>query len=203
MEAPLSSGRYRWRVADIALVSVIAVASAFIYWGFSLISNVPWSFLQSILPGLAGLINGGWLFAAPLAAIIVRKPGAALYAEVVAAALEALMGNQWGGVHTIAIGFAQGLGAELVFLFVAYKAWNLLTTTLSGLLAGVGCWSYSFFTHLQGISFTGKYGITYLLTSCLSGAIIAGIFMWYLYKAIALTGALNYFASGRAVTSRA
>ncbi|MBW3091694.1 ECF transporter S component [Bifidobacterium sp. 82T10] len=190
---------FKWRVVDIAVASVIGVASAFIYWIVALVINAPWAALDAIIPGLAGLLNGLWLFAAPLAAIIVRKPGAAVYAEVVAGVLEALMGNQWGGLSTFAIALVQGLFAELAFLFVAYKVWNLGITILSGALSGVGCWGYSFFSNLQAIDLTGPYGIMYLVSTALSGLVIAGVLMWYLYIAIAKTGALDKFASGREV----
>ena len=75
----------KWRVVDIAVASVIGVASALIYWVVAIATAAPWSALEAIIPGLAGVFNGLWLFAGPLAAIIVRKPGAAVYAEVVAA----------------------------------------------------------------------------------------------------------------------
>ena len=151
------------------------------------------------MPGLAGIFNGLWLFAGPLAAIIVRKPGAALYAEIVAGVLEALMGNMWGGVETFLIALVQGLFAEIAFAVFAYKKWNLGVTVLSGALSGVGCWGYSFFTHLQAIDLGGSYGVVYLITTVLSGALVAGVVMWYLYLGIARTGALDQFASGRAV----
>lgn len=48
----------RWRVADIAVASAIAVVSAVIYWVVSAFCTVPWNFLESITPGMAGLING-------------------------------------------------------------------------------------------------------------------------------------------------
>ena len=114
----------QWRVADIAVASVIGVVSAFIYWVVAMFSEVPWTALNSILPGFAGLINGLWLFAAPLAAVIVRKPGAAIYAEVVAGVLEALMGNQWGGAETFAIA---------VFRVCLLKLRSLFSLTRSGI----------------------------------------------------------------------
>lgn len=191
--------RYRWRVVDIAVASVIGVASALIYWLVALLTSAPWGVLEAVIPGLAGLFNGLWLFAGPLAAIIVRKPGAALYAEVVAGVLEALMGNMWGGVETFLIALVQGLCAEIAFAIVAYKTYNLAIATLSGALSGIGCGGYSFFTHLQAIDLGGSYGIVYLLTTVISGALIAGVAMWYLYRAIARTGALDQFASGREV----
>lgn len=189
----------KWRVVDIAVASVIGVASALIYWLVAFFSAAPWGFLEAVVPGLAGVINGLWLFAGPLAAIIVRKPGAALYAELVAGVLEALMGNMWGGVSTFLIAFAQGLGAEIAFAVFLYRKWNLGTTVLSGALSGVGCWAYSFLTNLQAIDVGKTYGVVYLLATVVSGALIAGVAMWYLYIAIAKTGALDNFESGRRI----
>ncbi|KFI58862.1 Hydroxymethylpyrimidine transport system permease protein [Bifidobacterium gallicum DSM 20093 = LMG 11596] len=89
------------------------------------------------------------------------------------------------------------MGAELAFALLRYSKWNLGSMLLSGALAGVGSWGYSFFTNLQAIDVTGPYGITYLITSVISGALVAGLAMWYLFRAIARTGALDNFASGR------
>ncbi|MBM6699129.1 ECF transporter S component [Bifidobacterium pullorum subsp. saeculare] len=195
----VAKANYRWRVVDIAVASMIGVASALIYWGVAIVTAGPWSALDALVPGLPGIINGLWLFAGPLAAIIVRKPGAAIYAEIVAGVLEALMGNQWGGLETFAIALVQGLGAEIAFAVVAYRKWNLALTMLSGVLSGVCCWAYSFVEHMQGMSITGSYGIVYLITSVISGAVFAGLLMWAAYRAIAKTGALDKFASGREV----
>ncbi|MFU0539200.1 ECF transporter S component [Gardnerella vaginalis] len=189
----------RWRVADIAAASVIAVASALVYWVVAITSSAPWALFESVLPGFGGLMNGLWLFAGPLAAIIVRKPGAAIYAEVVAGVLEALLGNQWGGWSTFVIALVQGIGAEIAFAAFMYKRWTLDSIVLSGVLSGVGCWAYSFIKHFQGIDLVGSYGIAYLVTTAVSGAVIAGVLMWYLFKAVANTGALDHFASGREI----
>ncbi|WP_420897202.1 ECF transporter S component [Bifidobacterium dolichotidis] len=195
--------RLRWRVVDIAVASVIGVASALIYWVAAIATYAPWGVLEAILPGLAGIVNGLWLFAGPLAAVIIRKPGAALYAEVVAGVLEALLGNQWGGIGTLIIALAQGAGAELAFACFKYRKWNLPTMLLSGALAGVGSWAYSFLTNLQAVDVASSYGIVYLVTSVISGMLIAGVAMWYLFTAIARTGALDQFSSGREQRAKA
>ncbi|WP_419004126.1 ECF transporter S component [Bifidobacterium pullorum] len=192
----------KWRVVDIAVASVIGVASALIYWVVAIATAAPWSALEASIPGLAGVFNGLWLFAGPLAAIIVRKPGAAVYAEVVAGVLEALMGNMWGGVETFLIALVQGLFAEIAFLIFAYRKWNLPVTILSGALSGVACWGYSFLTNLQAIDVFQTYGVVYVLTTVISGIVFAGVLMWYLYIALAKTGALDKFASGREVRGR-
>ncbi len=192
----------QWRVADIAVASVIGVVSSFIYWLVAVFYAVPWTALDNIVPGFGGLLNGLWLFAAPLAAVIVRKPGAAIYAEVVAGVLEALMGNQWGGAATFGIAVFQGLFAEIAFIIFAYKKWNLGTMVLSGALTGIGCWAYTFLDKLQAISFFGKYGLPYFVSTVVSGIVIAGVLMWFLYIGIAKTGALDQFASGREIREK-
>lgn len=188
-----------WRVVDIAVASVIGVASALIYWLVATLTYGPWAALDVLVPGLPGLFNGLWLFAGPLAAVIVRKPGAAIYAEVVAGVLEALLGNMWGGAATFLIALVQGIMAEIAFLVFAYRKWTLPITILSGALSGLGCWGYSFFTNLQAIDLGGSYGVMYLVTTVISGIVFAGVLMWFLYVAIAKTGALDKFASGREV----
>ncbi|RBQ00138.1 ABC transporter permease [Bifidobacterium xylocopae] len=194
---PARSHRFRWRVADISVASVIGVASALIYWLVAMISVAPIPILEGIVPGLGGLFNGLWLFAGPLALLIVRKPGAGVYAEVVAAVLESLMGSQWVPVETFLIGLLQGAMAELAFLPFAYKVWNMATTLLSGVLSAVGCWLYMFVTNLQAISISGPYGLVSLLATVASGLVFAGFIVWHLYLAIAGTGALDRFESGR------
>ncbi|AKV56101.1 ABC transporter permease [Bifidobacterium actinocoloniiforme DSM 22766] len=188
-------------MADIAVASVIGVASALIYWLVAMLVAAPTPILEGIVPGLAGVFNGLWLFAGPLALVIVRKPGAGVYAEVVAAVLEALLGSQWVPVETFLIGLLQGIMAELAFLFFAYRVWNLATTLLSGALSAVGCWLYVFLTNLQAISLTGPYGLVCFLTTLASGLLFAGFLVWRLYLAIAHTGALDRFESGRLARS--
>jgi energy-coupling factor transport system substrate-specific component len=186
----------KWRVVDIVVASIIAVASGVIFWAWDLICTAPINLLAPIAPGFEGLLNGFWLFAGPLAAIIVRKPGAALYAEVLAAFLELTFGNQWGIGGSLIVGITQGLFAEIGFAIFAYKVWNVWSTLVSGAFAGIGCWIYYFFTN-PGLGFLGQYGVIYLLTSVVSGALLAGVVMWFICKAIAATGVLDRFESGR------
>ena len=84
-QRPLS---YHWRPVDIAVTAVIGVVSGLIFWLVDLVITPLYTLLEGALPGLAGLTFGLWYFAGVLAIIIVRKPGAAFFAEVVAAALE-------------------------------------------------------------------------------------------------------------------
>ncbi|OZG67420.1 ECF transporter S component [Bifidobacterium eulemuris] len=186
----------RWRVTDITTTAVIAVASGLVFWGAGLISE-PLGSMLAIVPGMQALIYGVFYFAGPLAAVIVRKPGAALFCELVAAMVEAVIGSHWGGAGTILPGIVQGLGAELAFLFFAYRMWNIGVTMLAGALSAVGGVIVSYFLYNVGMSLLDPYMVVNLLCNVISGAVIAGALTWWLYKAIAATGALDRLAGGR------
>lgn len=184
----------RWRVVDLVTATAIAAASGLVFWMWDFICTAPLTLFGAVTPEFEGILNAFWLFAGPLAAIIIRKPGAALYAETVAAMLELLLGNQWGAGGSLVVGIMQGVGAELGFALLAYRVWNLASTMLSGALAGLGCGIYYWITN-------PGWGVlrasVYLATSVVSGALIAGGLSWVLYRMLMKTGALDHFASGR------
>jgi energy-coupling factor transport system permease protein len=185
---------FRWRVVDIVVAAVLAVASGVGYWGWDAASTPLGEPLKAALPGLQGLLSGVWLFAGVLVALIVRKPGAALFAEFVAAFVELLLGGPWGPVDLLE-GLLQGIGAELVFAIFLYSSWRLGTAVLAGAAAGVGLTVFDLIVYYpgSGASFDWIYGIT----SVLSGAVIAGLLSWLVVRALARTGALSRFAAGR------
>ena len=71
----------KWRVVDIVVAAIVAVASGVIFWAWDFIYAVPTALFDSLTPGLGGLFHFMWLFAGPLVAIIIRKPGAASSAK--------------------------------------------------------------------------------------------------------------------------
>ena len=94
----------------------------------------PGIYLRQVdLPGVQTFVQ---FFAAVLGGLIVRKPGAAIYTELIAATVSALIGSQWG-FGTLMSGLVQGLGAELVFALFLYANWNVFTAVLAGAGAGV------------------------------------------------------------------
>jgi energy-coupling factor transport system substrate-specific component len=192
---------WRWRVVDIVVASVLAVASGLIFVFWNIASNPLSAPLTAALPGLQGLVNGGWLFAGVLTALVIRKPGAALYGELVAASVSALVGNQWGGLLTIESGLVQGLGAELVFAVFLYRRWNLPVAVAAGAVAALALAINDMFLWYPGA--TSAFTSIYTVSSIVSGAIIAGVLSWFVVRALAKTGALSRFDSGRVATSSA
>jgi len=194
-DRPTSRPRsYRWRVVDIVVASVLAVAAGLVFVLWNIASNPIGAPLGAVLPGLQALLGGGWLFAGVLTALVIRKPGAALYGEMVAATVSALVGNQWG-VLTLESGLVQGLAAELVFAVFLYRAWNLPVAVLSGAAAGLALAINDLILWYPGSAAT--FSAIYVVSAIVSGALIAGALSWFVVRGLAKTGALSRFPSGR------
>lgn len=190
---------WRWRVVDIVVASVVAVACALIFLLWNVGYTGPSTLLEPLLPGLQALVNGPWLIAGVLGGLIIRKPGAALYTELVAAVISALVGNVWGPL-TIVSGLVQGIGAELIFLLFLYGVWKLPVAILAGAAAGVACGINDSILWYAGAD--TAFTIIYISSSTLSGAVIAGAGAWLIARGLAATGALSRFAAGREVAAR-
>lgn len=192
----------KWRVVDIVVASVIGVASGLIFLAWNVLYQGPSALLEPLLPGLQGLLDGPWLFAGVLGALIIRKPGAALYTELLAAAVSALtlVGNTWGAFLTLEAGLVQGLGAELIFLAFFYRRWSLPVAVLAGMGAALAGGINNVLLWYAGADL--QFVVVYLISTLISGAVIAGALSWVLARGIAATGALDRFASGRETRER-
>ncbi len=184
----------RWRVVDIVVASVLATAAGLVFVVWNIASNPIGAPLTAALPGLQALLAGGWLFAGVLTALVIRKPGAALYGELVAATVSALVGNQWG-VLTLESGLVQGLGAELVFAVLLYRRWGLPVALIAGAVAGLALAINDLILWYPGSANT--FAAIYTVSAIVSGALVAGLLSWFAVRGLAKTGALSRFASGR------
>ena len=185
---------YRWRTIDIVIASIIAVAFGVIFWAW----NIVWGATEgafAFFPPAQTLLYGVWLIPAVLAGLIIRKPGAALFTETVAATISALLGAKWGAT-VIPQGLVQGLGAELAFAALFYRSWKLPAAVLAGLLTGVSAALFDFFAWNAAYDLW-DYRIPYALLTIASSTIIAGLGSWALVRALAPTGVLDRFAAGR------
>ena len=187
--------RKGWRVVDIVVAAVIGVAVGLIFWIWNSIGGALFGTLDALTPGVGGLVVGPWLLGGVLGGLIIRRPGAALLVELVAALVSASIGNQWGWT-TLVSGAAQGLGAELVFLAFLYKRFTLPVAVLAGMGAAAGAWLNEFFVFKNSAK-SAVFNLTYLGCLLVSGALLAGVLGWALTKALAASGALNRFAVGR------
>lgn len=199
MSTTASTNPYRWRVVDIVVAAVVAVACGVLFFGWNIASDWVTDPLAALLPGLQALGYGVWLLAGPLTALIVRKPGAALFGELVAASVSALLGAQWG-LLTLESGLVQGLAAEIVFAIFAYRVWSWPVAVLAGAAAGLAMAVNDLFLWYAGAG--ALFGVVYTISGVASGAVIAGLLAWLLVRGLARTGALTRFAAGRELTER-
>lgn len=184
-----------WRTVDIVVAAVIAVACGLIFLIWNQIGGALFTTLDALTPGVGGLAVGIWLLGGVLGGLIIRKPGAAIFVEVIAASISAALGSQWG-IETIYSGLVQGLGAEIVFAIFLYRRFSLPVAALAGMGAAVGAFVLELFTS-GNIEKSPLFNLTYLGCLLVSGAILAGLVAWALTRALAATGALDRLASGR------
>lgn len=182
-----------WRVVDYVVTAVLGISVGLIFWVLALSWKVLELGFQAFPPSI-GLIAGLWVLAGPLAGAIIRKPGAALLCELIAAIVEAVLGSHFGATVLLS-GLVQGLGAELIFAAFGYRKFNLWVTSLAGLLAA------AFMSVSENIMYNAEWQFgfqaAYTVCAIISGVVISGIGAWFAYRAIAKTGALSSFASGR------
>lgn len=184
----------QWRVVDIVVASVLGVAGGLVMTLWNLVYSPVTAPLELALPGLQALMYAVWLFPAVLVGLVIRKPGAALYGELVAATVSALLGGMWGWT-ALAWGLVQGLGAEFVFAILLYRAWGLVPAILAGMGAGVGMVIMDLSFYYAGTR--PEFMAVYAVSAIVSGALIAGLGSWLIVRGLARTGALSRFAAGR------
>lgn len=184
-----------WRVVDIIVASILGVACGFVFLAWNTVGYAWFLAMDALTPGLGGLATGIWLIGGVIGGLIIRKPGAAIYVEALAASVSAALGSQWG-LETLYSGLAQGLGVELVLAVFLYRRFGITVAALAGAGAGLGAFVLELFLSANLAKSLG-FNLTYLVCLLISGAILAGILGWFVVRALASTGALDRFAVGR------
>ncbi len=182
-----------WRTVDIVVTAAIAVAFGVVFWAW----NALWAaatpaFLA--VPPAQNILYGTWLAAGVVAGLVVQKPGAALFAELVAASVSLILGSQWG-LDAALSGLFQGAGAELAFALFRYRRWDIVAALLAAALAAVGAWIHDTPLYYAELPLTDQLVIGVFML--ISAIVIAGVGSWWLTRALAQTGVLAQFPSGR------
>lgn len=183
-----------WRTVDILTIAFLGAALGIAFWGWGVFYNGPLSAITFGFAPLGGLFAGPWFLAGVVGGLVVRRPGAALFCEVVAALVSMVPGTEWGAT-TLVSGIVQGLGTELAFALLGYRAFGIAAAVLAGALAGPFAALYESFTWIQDWSLAWK--VAYAGVLALSGAVVAGAGGWLLTRALAVAGALGAFPPGQ------
>jgi energy-coupling factor transport system substrate-specific component len=185
----------RWRGVDLITAAMLAVAFGVMFWGFDTFVYPLLSLVTASFPPAGELMLGVWLVAAVVGALVIRRPGAALFTELVAANVELFLGNKWGAAVLLS-GVLQGLGVELALALFRHRRYGVVVAVLGGVLAAV--FEIVFFEWESYVAdYSGAWKAIYLGCGMVSGAVIAGVGGWFLVRALARTGALNAFPPGQ------
>ena len=182
-----------WRVVDIVVASSIAVAFGVVFWAWGNLWNAAQAAFTGFPPA-QGFMYGVWLLPGLLGAMIIRKPGAAIYTELVASIISAFLGTAWG-LQVVLYGLVEGAAPELVFAFLLYRSWKLPAALAAGAAAGLAAALLDL--ALYYADWSGGWQLTYALLLAASSLVVAGLGSWVLVRALAKTGVLAPFASGR------
>lgn len=186
----------KWELKDVIMMAILGVVFAAVYLA---IFQGGLALSTALTPaGLSAfgfeIIYGVWFMAATLAAYIIRKPGVALITELLAAAVELLMGNS-GGLTVVLTGLIQGAGAELAFAIFRYKKWNLLSMSLAGILSALFIFCYELY-YLNYIALAPSLLIAQLAVRFVSAVVFSGVICKLAGDGLAKTGVVKSYAIG-------
>lgn len=170
------------RLTDILVTVVISIIFGVVYKLWS-------PFYYAVKPlglHIDQLIYGMWFIAAIVAFLLIRKPGVALLAEIASASGEFITGSEWG-LEVLLYGVIQGLLAELVFALFSYKNYSMLVSIIASIFSAIGSLMMDLLKgHIHDLA---PWNLGLLIEGRILGAaIIAGIFAYYIVKALEQTG---------------
>jgi len=182
-----------WRTVDVVVASAVAVAFGVVFWAWGTFWQTASSAFTAFPPA-QGFMYGVWLAPGVLGGLLIRKRGAAIYTELLAAVVSALLGVAWG-LNVIAYGLVEGAAAEIVFAFVLYKSWRLPVALAAGATAGAAAALLDLAFYYP--DWSGDWQLVYGGLIVASSTIVAGLGSWLIVRGLARTGVLAPFASGR------
>ena len=172
----------RWQTRDILVVAVIAVAFGVFFWAFGL----AWAWLGFLGPAQS-VLYAGWLLPAIVAPLLVRKPGAAVFAELVAAFVSMFLGSQWA-VDTLASGLLQGGAAELAFVATRYRRYDLPVVVVASLAATAAAFVHDWVVYYRDYAPEALLAIAVAMG--ISGATVLPLAAMAIERAVRRSGAL-------------
>jgi energy-coupling factor transport system substrate-specific component len=190
--AASASGGLGWRTRDIVVTAIIGVVFGLVFQVWNIIWG-PFDAVFVFFPPAKNLLYGVWLIPAVLAPLIVRKPGAALFAELVAAALSAFIGSQFGP-DAILSGLVQGGAAELVFLLTRYRSWSLPVLALAAIASSAAAWIHDWIVWFPDVAVDTQLWVGVFMG--VSGVVIVAGGSVLLVRSLRQAGALKGFPAG-------
>lgn len=175
-------------IFEVVLTTVVAVALGVAFSGWTFVYEIAKPLLK--IYGLSYLTAGFWIFASVFLSQILRKPGIAIIASIIAAFVESLL-THWG-LMSVVWGVVQGLGAEIIFFAFAYKKWDLKVLVLAALLSAFFSYALDFALYDYGnLSFS--FNMVQLISFLFSAALLAGWLSAVISRRLVRLGLLDQF----------
>ncbi|MEX0409494.1 ECF transporter S component [Aquibium sp. LZ166] len=182
-----------WTLREILIVTVLGAVFGVLYLAWVQV----WLVAQAIFGAITmDVVMGFWFIVSIIAAAIIRKPGAALLSEVLAAVVQILLGSP-AGLLLLLTGLVQGAGAEAVFAATRWRDYRLRVLVMAGVGAAVFSFVYTWirfdYGSLQPGLLIAMFGLR-----CLSGALLGGLAGHLVTEALYRTGVLSGLGIDRA-----
>lgn len=175
-------------IFEIVLTLVLAVALGVAFWGWTFVYDLAKPFLK--VAGLSYSVAGFWILASVFVPYIVRKPGVALMASIMAAFIESLL-THWG-LMSVVWGLVQGLGAEIVFMGFFYRRWSLSVLMLASAVSAFFSYTLDYF-YYDYRSLSVGFNTLQLGSYIVSSLIFAGFLSYLLGRRLVKLGILDQF----------
>lgn len=180
---------YAWSLREILIVAVLGAVFAVLYLGWVQV----WLIAQAVFGAVTmDVVMGFWFIVSIIAAAIVRKPGAAIVSEMLAAVVEVLLGNP-SGLMLIVSGAIQGAGAEVVLAATRWRNYSLPVLMAAGVGAAIFSFAYTWVLFDYGALAPGLL-VAMFVIRCVSGALLAGLLGHWITEALYRTGVLSGLA---------
>ena len=185
VESPLA-----WKTRDILVAAGIAVPLGLVYAGWLAL----WLAAQ-IIPEISHVVGGLYVLAPVIVGYVLRRPGAALLAEMIAALVETPFTPY--GTIIIWLGFLQGIGVEAVFALTGYRRYSLPILMLAGVVGALAVLFGRFYVAFGYGNLALEVQALRLLATIVGGMLLGGLLGKLIADALAKTGVLNNFPIAR------
>jgi energy-coupling factor transport system substrate-specific component len=174
-----------WTLRETLIVAVLGAVFAVLYLAWVQV----WLVAQAIFGSLTmDVVMGFWFVVSIVAAAIIRKPGVAFTAEVLAALVQILLGSP-AGLLLLVTGAIQGAGAEVVFAATRWRNYSLPVLMAAGVGAAIFSFVYTWIRFDYG-SLQPAILVAMFTLRCLSGALLGGLLGHLIVRALYKTGVL-------------
>ena len=130
---------YKWNVKGVIINSLIAVICGFIAIGLNYLYATLYTILSPSGFGaiISEALDGLWFISGPIAFMVTRLPGSAVFTEVVAELIEGLASGGTVGAWGLLTGLFHGIGFEIGFATFKYRCFNFTVLAYASILSAI------------------------------------------------------------------